>query len=204
MVDPKDQDEASLTERSEPDLMDQLPVSYSGLLGLSWLSRRELAFVADLILPGSSYLEIGSAAGVSSAMIADMIPTANILCLDTFVDSDDHSAAESDPRRYWRWLRNKRPNMRLFIGAIEDLVNFLQPTAVFNTILVDSGHDYERAYKDLITASSLLATGGSLLAHDYGDPNHPGVQLAVDEFCATTDFKIIQRVSALALLSRNA
>jgi hypothetical protein len=184
---------------SDPDYF---PLEYPGLEGLSWLSPRQLAALIDLLPEGGWMLEVGTAAGVTAAKIAESRPDALIVCVDTFADSDDPAVAESDPHRWVRWRKNARPNMHLWLG---DLASFsqLRPSRTFDVALIDGDHAFDAVLNDLRLAwKHHLKFQGVIVAHDCGDPNHPGVTEAVDRFCEEAGFRVRTTVEALAILEQ--
>jgi predicted O-methyltransferase YrrM len=50
-----------------------------------------------------------------------------------------------------------------------------------NLLFLDAAHDYESVRDDLAAWWPLIKPGGMMVIHDYGQPNFPGVQRAVDE-----------------------
>jgi cephalosporin hydroxylase len=163
------------------------PVTYPGLHGLSWLSRSELAWMIDQLPADGLFLEIGTASGVSAAVIAQARPELTILCVDTFVDKDHPNVAENDPERLSNWHKNRQPNMILWYGNVLQFQR-LQPRWEPNVILVDGDHSRESVLADLEAANVLLTPGGLVFVHDYGEPDWPEVKIAVDRYFMDPDW----------------
>jgi hypothetical protein len=51
-------------------------------------------------------------------------------------------------------------------------------------VYVDADHSCRAVWSDLCHWYSKVRAGGVIGGHDYDHPDHPGVKLAVDEFCA--------------------
>lgn len=157
------------------------PVTYDGLEGVSWVSYSELDFLAGLLPHRGLFLEIGTASGVTAAVVASRRPGLQVLCVDTFADHDLDHVSTVEGCRVDNWRRNRRPNMHLFVGSLLDLVTTF-PGIRPDAVLVDGDHALDAVAADLDLAADILAAGGTLFAHDYGEPNLPEVTLAVDAF----------------------
>lgn len=158
-----------------------LPVEYPGLAGKSWVSPGELAFLDEMLPRDGVIIEVGTASGVTAAMLAERRPGARIICVDTFATSGDQDANQ-EPSRRADWEANRRPNMELFTDDFYRLV--LGGSLKADAVIVDGDHSYRGVSRDLDAAEMCLAPGGRVFCHDYGDPHHREVQSAVDDFCA--------------------
>lgn len=152
------------------------PVSYPGYHGQSWLSESELAWLIERLPERGLFVEVGTACGVTAAKIADARPNLEIICVDTFADFDKPHV---EPNRPTLWRMNQRPNMRLWVGTLAELLrgDCHWPDA----ILVDGDHARDAVVADLDCALWHTAT---IYVHDYDDPSPElaGVKLAVDAF----------------------
>jgi SAM-dependent methyltransferase len=166
------------------------PVRYQGFHGLSWVSRSELAFLVGLLPERGLFLEIGTASGVTAALVADARPGLTVLCQDTFNDHDAAHVVGNEPCRVDHWRRNQRRNMVLWLGPVEWLPR-IGPGLLPDAILVDAGHEEPDVARDLDVAGALLAPGGTLFVHDYAEPKLPGVRVAADRFAAREGFEAI-------------
>jgi predicted O-methyltransferase YrrM len=163
------------------------PVRYENLAGLSWLSVSELAWLVGRLPERGVFVEVGTASGVTAALIAAARPGLTVLCVDTFADMDRPWVPDRD--RPALWARNRRPNMHLFVGTLADLARLapgLDPAAV----LIDGDHAEDAVRADLTTADRLLPAGGVIYCHDLDDPapELAGVGRAVEGFCAAAGF----------------
>lgn len=159
------------------------PVSYDGVLGHSWLSKSELGWLISRLPASGIFVEVGTAAGATAAMIAGARPGLRVVCVDTFVDVDAPHVVAYDPVRPNLWHANRRPNMNLFLGTLPELAR-LAPGLRADAILVDGDHGEAGVLADLEVADAMLAEGGAIYAHDCDEPGHPGVTVAVDRFSA--------------------
>lgn len=158
------------------------------IAGRSKMLPGQFEFLAAAVRPGSRVLEVGTLHGATAARLADAHPDAEILSLDIFRQLGPDG-----------WVANRRPNMTLFVGTLQEFDALAGP-ALFDVILVDADHRYEGCRADLFTARRLLAIDGRLFAHDYGeepDWKWPGVTRAVKEYCAATGCRILGRAGSL-------
>lgn len=190
----------------EKDPRDVLPTAYEGLAGLSWTTANELDAIAGLLTlvgPKARMLEIGSACGVTAAVLADRCDPQRIVCLDTFTKAeraeDIAIMADSEPNRLEYWRANARPCMRLWIGDLWSLIEHASP-ASFDVAFVDANHNHPFVLSDLMLAARVLTPSGWLLAHDYRDPNWPDVTEAVDHFCESSRWTIVDIVGSIAFM----
>ena len=156
--------------------------------GVSKLRPGQFEFLSAAVTPAARVLEVGTLHGVTAAKLAGKHPNARVLSVDIFVGVNPEC-----------WLANHRSNQTLFVGMVQDLAA-LQPAVRFDVIFVDADHRYEPCKRDLKTALTLLAPGGRLFAHDYGqaaDWKWPGVTRAVDELCAEHGLRVIGRETSL-------
>lgn len=170
---------------------DGIPQTYPGLAGLSLMRRDELEFLAATLPPGCSFLEIGTSEGATAAELARRRPDLRVTCLDTYA---------YEPARVLAWLANRRPNMTLFVGSALELADACR--GAFDAALVDGDHHHASVSADLVAAALLVKRGGLILAHDYLDPNWPGVASAVELWAATTGWRPTRGVAHLYLLER--
>lgn len=57
-------------------------------------------------------------------------------------------------------------------------------------VFIDADHSYEGCKRDIEAWRERVRVGGLLCGHDYGQPEFPGVQRAVDEFVAREGLKL--------------
>lgn len=158
------------------------------------MTLQEIEATAASIPPGGRLLELGTWCGAGAAAIADRRPDAEIVSVDTF---QDH------PYGPILWWINSRRNMRLFLGRTGDFAAVARPET-FDAVLVDADHSAAGTLRDLRIAEALATPRGAILAHDYADPNWPGVGEAIAAFTAGPPWRIQRIVGSLAILGRHA
>ena len=141
-------------------------------LGRSLMWIEERAAVLDRIGPHDRVCEIGTYQGTSCRHWASHRPEAFFLSIDNFSipPTTDNVAL---------WLRNRLPNMNLFVGTSREALQLLAAHQ-FDFILVDGGHTQAACADDLEVSRSLLRPGGMLAVHDY--EGEEGVTEAIDAF----------------------
>ena len=153
-----------------------------GHAGYSILTPAERAAVLNAIDTCSTVLEIGTFQGTTVSEWAKRRPMASFLSVDNFSWVGDGSRREN----IGRWIDNQQPNMRLFVGTVQELFDFCSYFPHLDLVIIDGDHSYQACKKDLATAKALLRIGGTIAVHDYAtdNPSLCGVTKAVDEFCA--------------------
>lgn len=146
-----------------------------------WMSAFELRWLAEQAKTRRRIVEIGAWRGRSTRALGDS--TSGVVWV-----VDDWSGAGWD---YGEDLLNVRE--RFFentrdLFAIGRVVSIETSSEIasrvlrddhFDMIFIDGDHSYDAVKRDIKLWSPLLARGGLLCGHDYG--NHPGVTRAVDE-----------------------
>ena len=100
-----------------------------------------------------------------------------------------------------KWLANRQPNMRLWVGTATQLA-CLDPAPTFQVIFVDGVHHYHACRRDLRASALLASRAGHIFVHDYQGPEQPGVTKAVGHFVEKSDWQIIRQVGHLVELVR--
>lgn len=180
----------------------ELPVAYAGLQGLSWVTPDELKLLHSLVNEDSRVLEVGTACGVTAAKLADLSRPLEIVCVDTFVESDDPSMADSDHDRWRKWKANARPCMRLWYGDLASFARVVAP-GTFDVVFVDADHTMPGVLTDLVIGAKLLAGNGVLLAHDYGCESWPDVKRAIDHFMRTFGWRTVALSGSLVAMMKS-
>jgi predicted O-methyltransferase YrrM len=159
------------------------PRTLEGFVGASWMAEIELHHFLHMAtwMSPCTVLEVGTASGSSCAWVASQCPEDSFLCVDVFKYDPEH-----DPERRQHFYSNQRSNMSLFSGTLEECLA-ANRDARFNLILVDADHSYEGCLSDLRLAAPFLEPGGTVLVHDYGCPDWPGVKKAVHQFLHETE-----------------
>jgi hypothetical protein len=179
-----------------------IPRQYEGFAGRSWMSYPELCSLIAQLPTTGVLLEIGSASGVTAAVISKSRPDLRVICLDTFtspVNGPDHFA-DNDQDRREHWHQNRQSNMELFDCTVE--IYILVGSCCPEFVLIDGDHSYRGVWDDL--ASSALFEPERIFLHDYEDPFWTGVKPAVDEFCEQHRYEIINRCNSLVTLRRRS
>lgn len=139
---------------------------------------------------GSHFVEIGSWQGRSACCMAVEIINSNkdikFDCIDTWKGSQEHKA---DPRvvfdqLYSIFLLNTKPVSHILnpIRMRSCDASKLYEDDSIDFIFVDGDHSYEGVLSDLENWFPKLKLGGTIVGHDYGNENHPGLKKAADEF----------------------
>lgn len=164
------------------------------IVGESKLPAAQFAMLAAAVkgLPaGASVLEIGTYQGATAAMLADAVPQVSILSIDRY------ASPKVDPAF---WFKNRRPNMALYVGTAQTLVEY--GLFVFALVLIDAMHTYEAVLADLASSTRMMTTASRLFLHDYDPERWPGVVKAIDEWCAVGEWRIGAKVQTLVELVR--
>ena len=64
---------------------------------------------------------------------------------------------------------------------------------------IDGDHSVNACLTDLENCARLLAPGGVLAVHDYGEFNNPGVQIAVDEWRRVVPIELVGTLAVIRL-----
>ena len=130
------------------------PRKIEGYIGGSKMRETELqAWIEQVPRTPCTVLEIGTYAGVSSAVVCEERPNCMMLCLDI-------SPA------YKEWRKNKRRNQKLFVGTSWDLLSIVGEER-FDLIFVDGDHSYSGVFDDLEASKKLIKPLGTIMGHDY-------------------------------------
>src|SRR4051812_12437926 len=89
------------------------PVVHDGFAGLSRVSLAQLEYLLKKLPMKGHYLEIGSASGVTAALIATARPRLTVVCVDLFCGSTSPQCLDEEGDRLLNWRMNRRPNMHL-------------------------------------------------------------------------------------------
>jgi hypothetical protein len=179
-----------------------IPRSYPGLEGVSWMSYPELvSLISQLPLEGL-FVEVGSASGVTAALIAAARPQLTIHCLDTFFQPKVNlSAAEKIADRKSHWEKNllTHPNAHLMESTLGEYID-MYPLSRPSHVLIDGDHSADGVTADLKDLSIL--TPDMFFAHDYGDATWTAVKPAVDEFCRVHGYQVVNLCHSLVTCQR--
>jgi len=162
----------------------------TGFAGRCKIHDDELELLASGISRLDHVLEIGTLDGVTASLLARRFDDVTIVSADIFEQVGPDA-----------WLRNRRPNMRLWVGTATQLA-CLDPAPAFQVIFVDADHRYDGCRRDLIASDVLASHGGRIFVHDYRDPERPGVTKALDKFVEKGHWRILRQVRHLVELVR--
>lgn len=137
---------------------------------------------------GSTFVEVGSWKGRSSAYMAVEIANSNkdiaFYCVDTWQGSREHQGQDLSGL-YQTFLDNMRPvehhYFPLKLTSLEASRRFKDESLDF--VFLDASHEYEDVREDILAWLPKIKPGGVLAGHDYytGHNYFPGVKRAVDE-----------------------
>ena len=160
------------------------------------MQPEEVSSILDIIPQQGMVLEIGTFHGMTAAIWAAERP--NVIFFSV------------DPMRWRRaglkWYVNRRDNMRLLTGTIDDLA-VLKVAAAFDVIVVDGDHTHAACYHDLEVGLPLLKPAGRFVVHDYAKGTlrrtcARGVVHGVTDFCKTYGYRIDRVIETTAFLEK--
>lgn len=130
---------------------------------------------------GARWLEIGSYEGRSALWTLDNVLSgkrSSLTCVDAW-------GSEYEPRFDSNMVG--RPNVRKLKGRFSEVLPTLltgENLGCFHGVYLDGSHEEADTLANANIAWRLLRQGGVLVFDDYGNPEYPGVQRAVDAFLA--------------------
>jgi hypothetical protein len=167
----------------------------------SWLEEPEARLLYDLATPGAIVIDLGVARGRSTMVMAAAGATVFAVSL---WDWDWEGTCEEFQATRERFPEDAQRRVIPIYGTSWDVLACLRQARVqASLVFVDACHDYECVSQDAAVAARILTPGGKIAFHDYGMPNWPGVQCAVDELLSC-GWKMSRRVTGhtLAVLER--
>ncbi len=128
---------------------------------------------------GSTFVEIGSWKGKSSAFMAVEIANSgkqiDFYCIDTFKGSVEHQNNPELPVLYEIFKSNMKPvedyYKDLRMSSMEAVSKFQDESLDF--VFIDGSHDYVDIKDDIIHWLPKVKKGGILAGHDYYPPPQP-------------------------------
>lgn len=189
------------------DWMYQIPVTYSGLEGVSWVSAHELDYIMSVVEKHDCYMEIGCASGVTATLIAQNTKVKRVLAVDTQEGcSSETFKKHTGPEMVEHQKKNfsqGRGKIKLITGNVQNAFEFLRsgykPAAYPTVVFVDGDHREDVCFNDILVSAALGAK--DILVHDYGDESWPGVRAAVAHFVLAYKthrlFRVVQSVAHL-------
>jgi len=139
---------------------------------------------------------LGTGYGWHAEQILLRCPTTSVVTIDAYREDVDDMIKKFDGGAYERLHRETIERLRLYGGRALFLRMTTQMAARLDIwpidwLYVDARHDYESCLEDLrLWFPKLKRPGGLLMGHDYGQPQHTGVKMAVDEFLAEHDLTL--------------
>ena len=149
-----------------------------------WMAPSELETLATLARGRRVIVEIGSWMGRSAcAMAANSSGT--IICVDAW-RGHPQGGFEATSETLDKFIENTSRYLNIIpiVAESRKMVDIFHRAQRFcvDMVFIDACHEFESVMGDIRTWWTLLEFGGVCCGHDYGDPNWPGVQKAVDEF----------------------
>lgn len=158
--------------------------------------------------PASSFLEIGTFKGATTAAMALRFPEAKIFTLD--LPAPEFSKFNPQPRHLTGIAY--RDLHLLELGRITEVrlnssdLGKLEGT--FDLIFIDGDHTFNQALSDIRLSQGKLNLGGVLVVHDYAEPGDElyqaycvDVHRAVESFLAESDWSRQRLAGSLVQLS---
>lgn len=140
---------------------------------------------------GATLVEVGVGLGKSLAFLAvEAINSEKGLKLYGI----DLFGGFGEDTQYWPGVGDQLQQVQENLAPVADQIELrVAPSAeaakkfkngTCSFVFIDAAHDYESVKADLAAWWPKVKKGGVFAGHDYGDPNWPDVQKAVDEFAA--------------------
>ena len=135
-------------------------------------------------------VELGTGYGWHAEQILLRCPTASVITIDAYRVEVDDMIKKFDGGAYERLCHETIERLQLYAERALFLRMTTEAAArvvdvALDWLYVDASHDYASCLHDLQTwFPKLKRPGGLLMGHDYGQPQHIGVKVAVDEFLA--------------------
>lgn len=146
-----------------------------------------LRFLADMLPPNPTCVNIGACFGTSTLAILESRPDAFVFSIDIMpcpLERQHHDRAGIQPGRCVRVL-----------GPSQDAGHHWPPHSV-DFVFVDGAHDYDGVRDDILYWVPAVKPGGIIAFHDYGTPSLPHVARAIDEAFSTPPLVAVERIRA--------
>jgi hypothetical protein len=156
--------------------------------------QAEVDAILDIIPQSGVVLEIGTFHGLTVSKWAIERPDVIFFSIDPL-----HRRGAG-----LKWYENRKPNMRLLTGTIDDL-ELLKARSIFDVVVVDGDHSYIACRNDLEKGLALIKPRCPFAVHDYTKSTlrrttARAVVRAVNDFCNTYDYKIDRIIGTTAFL----
>lgn len=156
----------------------------------------EYEAILERLTDTGKVLEIGTFHGVTVSLWATARPGITFFSIDPLLWK----------RAGLKWYENRKPNMRLLTGTIDDLIE-LGVSTKFDAIIVDGDHSYNSCHRDLEVSATLIKPNGLFAIHDFAKgtlrrTTARAVVRAVQDFCKSHDYDIDYIVGTTAFLKK--
>ena len=121
-----------------------------------------------------TFVEVGSQTRLQAFVLSQEFPSLDVWAIDI-----TPASIELPSKRTFRDIVGK---------SVEVARDFRDETLC--VVYVDASHEYDDVCDDLRVWWPKVRRGGILAGHDYGQPSHPGVKLAVDGFISQTGVEL--------------
>lgn len=158
--------------------------------GEIWFDYPELyKKVVEKFPTGSSFVEVGSWKGMSSAYMAVEIANSNkdisFYCVDSWEGSIEHERYNIDTSNLYDIFLDNMSPLKKYFKALKS--SSLQAAKQFEDesldfVFIDASHEYEDVRDDIRAWFPKVKKGGIIAGHDYTNKDFPGVMKAVGEF----------------------
>jgi hypothetical protein len=154
----------------------------------------EVDAILDIIPQSGVVLEIGTFHGLTVSKWAVERPNVIFFSIDPL-----HRRGAG-----LKWYENRKPNMRLLTGTIDDL-ELLKARNIFDVVVVDGDHSHIACRNDLEKGLALIKPKCPFAVHDYAKgtlrrTTARAVIRAVDEFCNIHSYRIDNVIGTTAFL----
>lgn len=144
----------------------------------SSITEPERALLTDLARD-KKVLEIGSAYGYTTCFMAQV--ATEVLAVDPHAGYGAMPGSLPAMRQHIAALGIE--NIEMMIGLSQQVLPiFISDGMTFDLVFVDGDHRYASAQFDLAHSWPLVAEGGAMAVHDYGEITCPEVVPAVDDW----------------------
>jgi predicted O-methyltransferase YrrM len=165
-----------------------------------WMSKEELTWLAEHAAASTHIIEIGSWKGRSTKALA-CATSGRVYAVDHWMGQSTPNAhgkisspdtellvkgSEAIFREFYLNLKDeiaasKVVTVRASSADAVQLLRPMLPNGKADMVFIDADHAYECVKTDIKGYLSLLSAGSLLCGHDYGNPDWPGVEKAVQE-----------------------
>ena len=156
--------------------------------GEKWFNYPDFySFIVNYFPTESKFVEVGSWKGMSSAYMAVEIINSgkeiDFLCIDTWEGSVEHQGVVSTSGLFETFLHNMIPVRSHYkaIRTTSELATLQFDDNSLDFVFIDASHEYEDVKNDIEWWLPKIKKDGIISGHDYGNPDFPGVRMAVEE-----------------------